>query len=334
MKKALKLLVIASLLVMSVTMPITSHSAPSGINVLNEDDIVEVEEGFIPYSPAPPQNWTPEQWEQWRLALEMCLIIFLDSARALVADARAILAAAGVIVGTPSEAKALCLPQKTDDVALFASASFTPSMFTTTMLSIDLTPAEIALLTALVNDYEDLNQRIENFLYDFENTEMDFEFAIRRIYELCDELILLNEALEDALASLGDDDPGKSDPGTGGSSGGNQSDPGGSGGGGAGGGNQSSPGGGGGAGGGNQAGPGGSSGGNQAGPPIAKTPERPGGGAGAGGGSPQTPGGAGAGGGGQMLPQTGTAVALTGIASGIALTALGTSVAYFKKKKK
>ena len=294
MKKTLKLLVIASLMVMSVPF----------VTLANEDEGA-VEEGFIPYSPAPPQDWTQDQWRQWGLALEMCLIPALDRAQELVADARAVLAEAGVTAES--------LPQKTEDVMLFAS--IVPSVLVTSAANIDLTPAQIASLQALINEYEDLYERIQNFLYEFENTEMDFDVAITRIYELCDELLLLNTGLEGALKGIGND-PGSSGNNQG-SSGGNQ---------GSSGGNQGSSGGNQGSSGGNQ----GSSGGNQAGPPIVKDPERPGGG------SPETPGG----GSSQApddqrptLPQTGTAIAITGIGSGIALAAVGAGTAYLKKKK-
>ena len=207
MKKTLKILLVALLLVMSV--PYVSFA--------NDEDAVE--EGFVPYSPAPPQDWTQDQWRQWGLALEMCLIPALDSAQALVADARAILAEAGIIVGVPSEAKVSYRSLQKSEVIPNAFASIVVPVVN---LNIDLTPAQIAALQALINEYEGLYERIQNFLYEFENTEMDFEFAITRIYDLCNELLLLNSDLEDALKDIRSNDPGVSDPG---SSGGNQADP-------------------------------------------------------------------------------------------------------------
>ena len=185
MKKVLQMLMVASLLIM--LMPFTTYSNNMDANyVFYEDvDVVEVEADFIPYSPYLPQDWTQDQWTAWGLALELCLIPALDRAQELVEDARAILATAGVTV----------------------SIAPTPVNFI-------LTPEQIEVLTALINHYEALYIRIQNFLYEFETRELDFEFAITYINELCEELLLLNSDLENALKLIDDDQEGTSAPST------------------------------------------------------------------------------------------------------------------------
>ena len=171
MRKILKLIMVASLLIM--LMP---FAALTNNNVDYEDvDIVEVEADFIPYSPTPPQDWTMDQWTAWGLALELCLIPALDRAQGLVEDARAILTTAGVTVSIVS----------------------TPA-------NLILTPEQIEILTAMINHYEGLYVRIQNFLYEFETRDMDFEFAITYINELCEELLLLNSDLENELKLIDD----------------------------------------------------------------------------------------------------------------------------------
>jgi len=176
MKKALKILIAASLLIMS--MPFMTHAN----NVMqDEEDILD---GFIFYSPAPPQDWTQDQWRQWGEALDDCLVPALYRAQGLVADARALLAAAGVTTGIVPSGHVLA------SLGGFVIAS-PENLAAASSGNIDLTPRQIELLLELISHYEDLYERIQNFLYAFQNTELDFEIAIAYMYELCDALLLL-----------------------------------------------------------------------------------------------------------------------------------------------
>jgi len=189
MKKALKILLSASLLIMSTTFVTYANNAVVGIE---DEEVIEVTEGFVPYSPVLPQDWTLEQWEEWRLALEMCLFEALDRAQELVDDASAVLVAAGVpVVIVPST------------LIVASSGNF----IVASSRNIDLTSAQIEVLTALVNHYTDLIVRIHNFLAEFEREHIPFEIALITITELCEEVLVLNTDLEKALSSLGGDDP-------------------------------------------------------------------------------------------------------------------------------
>ena len=186
MKKVLKVLMVASLLIMLMPFATYIKNVDANYVVYEDVDAVEVEDDFIPYSPYLPQDWTQDQWTAWGLALELCLIPALDRAQELVEDARAILTTAGVTV----------------------SIVPTPANYI-------LTPEQIEVLTTLINHYEALYVRIQNFLYEFETSEMDFEFAITYINELCEELLLLNSDLENELKLIDDDqEEGTSAPST------------------------------------------------------------------------------------------------------------------------
>ena len=203
MKRALKILTAVLLLVMS--MPFVAYANN------DEEDIVEVEEGYIPYSPELPQDWTEDQWNEWGLAFDTCLIPAVERAQTLVAEARAILAAAGVIAAAPSgtPVAATAIPIVPSAIPIVPSA--TPVVPSATLIvsstfsveassrNIDITPEQIELLLALIDHYTDLYERMQNFLYAFETTDMSFEFAIAYIYELCEEFLGLNIDLENAL---------------------------------------------------------------------------------------------------------------------------------------
>jgi len=187
MKKVLKVFMAAALLV--TLMPSVAYAN----NVVDGDgDVVEVDQGFVPFSPDLPQDWTMEQWEEWSLALEMCLFVALDEAQRLVDEATAILVAAGVPVAVvPSS-------------LLVASAG---NFVIPPARNVDITQGQIDVLSSLVNRYTDLSTRITNFLTEFETVAIPFEVAIVAVTEFCVEAEVLNAELVAALASINGDDP-------------------------------------------------------------------------------------------------------------------------------
>jgi len=178
MKKTFKMLVASLLLVMSV--PISTFAS----------DIVELEDGYIdivPYSPALPPDWTPEEWEDWNEALRILLDIHLCS-RGLVGLVEIILDEIenGIIDGTIYDLG--FAPEEHEALADLLSEWF----------------AEITSLEDEVDDFlADFNRDLSRIAA-FDNTEMDFETSRNQLREFQAEFSSLNDELRDILGLDGD----------------------------------------------------------------------------------------------------------------------------------